>query len=223
MTFLSPIPLPDPVEPAAWRAYVSHRARSFFEAHARDDAFEAVCFMLVKKPETLPVIAVCDEYDDVESIVRQMAHVAENFDHFGMHAVENTAGYVALAWPFVSIDDDHRDVVFDLLRGVARDLGATATAIISECFMRTDFSAPRGTGSDVLMTCCEQAGRAVAVSIAEIEGAMPDRSMGPWLPLEGVAVGGAILGLFNDADDADTMPVPPGFTPKINVATVGEA
>ena len=221
MTFLSPIPLPDPVEPAAWRAYVSHRARSFFDAHARDDAFEAVCFMLVKKPETLPVIAVCDEYDDVESIVRQMAHVVENFDHFGMHAVENTAGYVVLAWPFVSVDDEHRDVVFDLLRGVARDLGATATAIISECFMRTDFSAPRGTGSDVLMTCCEQAGRAVAVSIAEIEGAMPTRSLKAWTPLEGVAMGGAIFGLFNDADD--TMPVPPGFTPKINVATVGEA
>lgn len=218
MTFLCPIPLPDPVEPAAWRAYVSRHARAFFDANARNDSFEAVCFMLVKKPETLPVLAVCDEYDDVESVMRHMARVAENFDRFGMHAVENTSGHVVLAWPFVSLDDDHRDVVFDLFRAVARDLEATATAIISECFMRSDPHAPRGTGSDVLMVCCEQVGRAVAVSIAEIEGAMPARSMGPWLPLEGVAMGGAILGLFNDA-----VPVPPGFTPKINVATVGEA
>ena len=89
---------------------------------------------------------------------------------------------------------------------------SVATALVSECWMRTDLNAPRGTGTDALVACVEQVNRDVAVSIAEIKGSTPARSLGPWLKMAGTARGGAILGLFNETR-----------APEINVATVGEA
>ena len=219
MTFLSPVPMPDAIESEVWRAYVAERTRTFFDAHARDDAFDAVCFMLVPKPRSLPILAVEDEYDNLDSLTRRMLHTVDEFDR-GVHFTENSCGQIVIAWPFSIVDDDHRSTVLDLLRDVGRDLKAVATALVSECWLRTDLTAPRGTGSDVLMACCEQVGRDVTVEVAEIEGAMPARSLGPWMALDGVARGGAILGLF---DDEPETTIPPGFTPKINVATVGEA
>ena len=226
MTFLAPSPLPDAVEATAWRAYVSRRTRAFFDDNCRDDSFDAVCFMLVPRPASLPILAVHDSYDEVDTLTSQMLHAITLYER-GVNYVENTAGQIVLAWPLFFVDDDHRDIVLDLLRETARNLKATATAIVSECWMRTNLTAPSGAGSDVLITCCEQVGYNVALSVAEITGEPPARSLGAWTPLDGLVAGRLILGLFNDenaVDDADNhMPyAPPGFTP-INVATVGEA
>ena len=212
MTFLSPVTLPDAIEAEVWRAYVADRARVFFDKHARDDSFDAVCFMLIPKPGSLPVLAVEDEYDDVASLTHQMLHVVDDVEKNGARFAENSCGQIVIAWPLVFADDAQRGVVIDLLRDVGRELRAVATALVSECWMRTDLNAPRGTGTDALVACVEQVNRDVAVSIAEIKGSTPARSLGPWLKMAGTARGGAILGLFNETR-----------APEINVATVGEA
>lgn len=223
MTFLAPSPLPDAVEEKAWRAYVSRRTRAFFDDNCRDDSFDAVCFMLIPRPASLPILAVHDAYDEVDTLTSQMLHTITMYDEQGVNYVENSNGQIVLAWPLFFADDDHRDSVLDLLRETARSLKATATALVSECWMRTNLTAPSGAGSDVLMTCCEQVGYNVALSVAEITGEPPTRSLGAWTPLEGRVAGRLILGLFNDENAVDDTPyAPPGFTP-INVATVGEA
>lgn len=221
MTFLAPVPIADAVEAEIWGTYVQECTRLFFDKNARAASFDGVCFMLIPKPVALPMLAIEDSYDDIESLIDRTAGAVDGLDETGIRFRQNSCGQVVIVWPFSIIDDDHKEKILRLLRETARDLKAVATAFVSECWLRTDLNAPRGTGSDVLMSCCEQIGRDVVVSIAEIEGDMPTRSLGPWVNLDGIAMGNAVLRAFDD-EEIDS-PEARGFTPKVNVSTIGEA
>lgn len=215
MTFLAPIPLPA-VAPslADWQAFAQDHVNKFFARNCGGEPFDGVVLMMMPLPEALPLIAIEDEYDNADQLMAQIAAAADALNE-PARVPANDAGHVVVAWPYFCADREHRARIHALLREVATATGAVAAAVVNECWLRTDLSAPSGTGEENIMALVEREGHDTIACVARIEGGPRSRTLAPWRDLPGTATGplaGSIL-----------PRVPRGFTPKINVSTVGEA
>jgi hypothetical protein len=216
MTFLAPIPLPVKAPSLdSWQAFVSSHVDTFFARNCANAQFDGVVLMMLPLPDALPLIAIEDEYDNEDTLLQQVAAAADALGDLTSFVPANDAGHVVVAWPYVCASRDHRAFIHELLRSVAETTGAVACAVVNECWLRTDLSAPSGTGEENIMALVEREGHDTIACVARIEGGPRSRTLAPWRDLPGTATGplaGSIL-----------PRVPRGFTPKINVSTVGEA
>jgi hypothetical protein len=217
MTFLYPVTLPTPPDVTAdrWSSFIQTTAREFFDLNCRSSEFASVCFMLMPKPAAgLPLVAIEDDYDDENELMHQIGSLLKSAPPADPPPTRD--GHIVVAWPFACCDTTHRDFVMALLREIARVTGAVAASTISECWLRHDLNAPRGTGEDSLMAITERRGHDTEVTVARIQGPAHARTLEAWTTIAGV-MKNAYAGILSDDEDA-----PPGFT-RINVNTVGEA
>lgn len=215
MTFLAPIPLPVKAPSLdGWQAFAQKHVNAFFANHCAAEPFDGVCLMMLPLPDTLPLIAIEDEYDDVDALAQQVSAAA---DALGgpSHVAPNEAGHVVVAWPFVCADREHRSMIHSLLRSVAETTGAVAAAVVNECWLRTDLNAPSGTGEENLMALVEREGHDTIACVAKIEGPSHARRLAPW---RDIGVGCDLAGPLTGG----ILPRTPS-EPRVNVSTVGEA
>lgn len=215
MTFLAPIPLPI-VAPSldSWQTFAQHHVSKFFSRNCGAASFDGVVLMMLPLPEELPLIAIEDEFDNADQLMVQIAAAADALNE-PARVPANAAGHVVIAWPYFCANREHRLRIHSLLREVATATGAVAAAAVNECWMRTDLHAPSGTGEDNLMAIVERVDHDTIACVAKIEGEPKARTLAPWRDLPGEIAGPLATGILPR--------VPRGFTPKINVSTVGEA
>lgn len=223
MTFLAPIPLPVKAPSLdEWQSFAQHHVSTYFSRNCEDAPFDGVVLMMLPLPDALPLIAIEDEYDNEDTLLQQVAAAADALGDLTSFVPANDAGHVVVAWPYVCASRDHRAFIHELLRSVAETTGAVAAAVVNECWLRTDLNAPSGTGEENLMALVERAGHDTVACIAKIEGPGHARRLAPWRDLPG-EIGGPLAAGILPRKVTPATPATPGFTPKINVATVGEA
>lgn len=211
MTFLFPVPLSESVEPDQWSSYVKHHIERYFHSFCTKEQFNSVCLMLLPSTEELPMVAIEDTYDDAESLMEQVAHAVHSLPA-PKQLRPNTDGQIVVAWPFIAADQNHRHMIMSLLQEVATLTRASASAVIHECWLRTDLNAPSGTGEDNLLALIEREGHDTQVSIAKIvEKDEQGRALQDWVDLAGT-VRNQYTSILKEKKE-----------PRINVPTVGEA
>lgn len=218
MTYVAPTTMPTVVERADWSKFARDTVRTFFTRYGADEEIDTAVMMLVPASDSLPFVALVDEYEDEETLAGVERLVRENAR--GQIPVANSEGDMVVLFPVFFKDDTHKRRTVALLKGIADVLGAKATAVVSECWLR-GVDGPRGTGQESLMLLLEEQGRAASSFVARIHDSMPDRSLGVWRAMPGTPDG--LLCGFLDKPQEESLAAREGFTAKINVSTVGEA
>lgn len=211
MTFLAPVFLPVRAPLLdEWPDFAKAHVSIYFDKFCKDKEFDGVCLMLAPMPDAIPFIAIEDEYDDADELAGLLRAATDNL----VVPVPNLNGHVVVAWPFFAESRDHRARIHGLLREIAAATSAVGSAVVNECWLRTDLNAPSGTGEDTLMILSERAGHDTLASVAKIEGPKTARTLAPWRDLPGNLGGPLAAGILPRVGSPEA---------RVNVGTVGEA